>query len=166
MQCKLLVLPLVISGAIGATSAVHANACDAVYQVGFKSMQAPHHVYTTTAHGGRTVEGEAIHAGGVEALRRRGKWMRSPIPQPEMIAAAKEKMKTDPDPCTLIGDQNAGSQAMTPYKVHDNEYGFDSQVRVLESSGLVQGEPTHSPGGVDRETRHEYDNVSAPEGVH
>lgn len=78
MQCKLLVLPLVISSAIGATSAVHADACDAVYQAGIKSVQVPHHVYTTTAHGGKTVEGEAIYVGVVEYPRLRGKWMRSP----------------------------------------------------------------------------------------
>lgn len=87
-------------------------------------------------------------------------------PQSEMIAAAQEKMKTHLDTCTRIGDQNARGHAVTLDIVRDNEYGIDSQVRVLKSSGLVQGKSTHSPGGADRETRYEYDNVGAPAGVH
>jgi hypothetical protein len=153
--------------AIGALpSAQAADTCEALYQAGIKTVQTPHHVYTTpTTHDGKAVAGEAIYAGGVEYVQLRGKWMRSPMTQQAMLEAAQEKMKTHPDTCTLIGDQYIGGRAVTAYKVHDNEYGIDSEVRILKSSGLVQGESTRSPDGAVRETRYEYGNVGAPAGV-
>ena len=142
-----------------------ADACDALYSAGIRSIQTPHHVYSTQSAQGKTHVGEAIFAGGNEYLQMNGKWMRSPMPQSDMVAAAQEKLKTHPDTCTPIGEQTVGGQAVSVYKVHSRDMETDQTVRIFKSSGLMQGATMSLPGGATLETRYDYDNVQAPAGV-
>ncbi|MEP6898989.1 MAG: hypothetical protein ABI870_10700 [Rhodanobacter sp.] len=147
-------------------SAHAANACDALYNAGIKSIQTPHHVYSaTTMHGGTPHTGEAIYDGTAEYLQIRGKWMRSPMPQAAMVAAAQEKLKTHPDTCTPVGDQVIDGQAVSVYTAHNNELGTNQTVRIFKSNGLMQGGTVALPGGNTIETRYEYTNVQTPAGV-
>jgi hypothetical protein len=158
--CALLV------AAVAAPSANAANACDVLYNAGIKSVQTAHRVYSTrTMQGGKSQASEAVFAAGNEYLQINGKWMRSPMPQPEMVAAAQEKLKTHPDTCTPMGDQMVGGQAVSVFKAHSNEMETDQTVRIFKSSGLMQGATLMLPNGVTMETRYEYDNVQAPPGV-
>lgn len=154
-----------LTGSFAAGSA-HADPCDALYNAGIKSIQTPHHVYsTTTPRGGKPQTGEAIYAGGVEYLLLHGKWMRSPMTNKDMLDAAQEKLKTHPDTCTLVGDQTAGGQPVTVYKAHSKEMGTDQIVRIIKSNGLMQGGSLILPDGTTVETRYDYANVQAPAGV-
>jgi hypothetical protein len=140
-----------------------ADACDPLYESSIKSVQTPHHVYsTTTLRGGKSSRGEAVYAGGVEYLQLNGKWMRSPTPQKDMIEAAQEKLKTHPDVCTLVGERTEGNEVVSVYKAHSKELGTDQEVRILKSSGLLQGGTMKLPNGSVVETRYEYGNVAAP----
>lgn len=140
-----------------------ADPCDALYNAGIKSLQTPHHVFTTsTRSGGKPRAGEAIYAGGVEYLQLNGKWQRSPLPQQEMVEAAQEKLRTHPETCTLVGDQSADGQAVSVYKVRDKDSGTEQLVRILKSNGLLQGSTVTLPDGSVVETRYEYTNVRAP----
>jgi len=148
-----------------APSANAANACDVLYNAGIKSVQTPHRVYSTrTMHGGKPQASEAVFAAGIEYLQMDGKWIRSPMPQPEMVAAAQEKLRTHPDTCTPMGDQMVGGQAVSVFKAHNNEMDTEQTVRIFKSSGLMQGGTLTLPNGV-MEIRYEYDNVQAPPGV-
>jgi len=101
----------------------------------------------------------------VEYLKLNDKWQRSPMTQQEMVEAAQEKLKTHPDTCTLVGDQNMAGQSVTVYKVRNNETGGEQLVRILKSSGLMAGSTLTLPNGTVVETRYEYRNVQAPAGV-
>lgn len=149
-----------------AAGSTHADACDPLYQAGIKSIQTPHHVYsTTTPRGGKPQSGEAIYAGGVEYLQLRGKWMRSPVTNKDMLDAAQEKLKTHPDVCTAAGDQAIGGQAVSVYTARNKEMGTQQTVRIFKSSGLMQGGTLTLPDGTLVESRYEYANVQAPAGV-
>ena len=87
------------------------------------------------------------------------------MPQPEMVAAAQEKLKTHPDTCTPMGDQMVGGQAVSVFKAHNNEMGTEQTVRIFKASGLMQGGTLVLGDGITMETRYEYDNVQAPAGV-
>ncbi|HVZ24138.1 MAG TPA: hypothetical protein VG871_23865 [Vicinamibacterales bacterium] len=140
-----------------------ADACDPLYESGIKSVQTPHRVRsTTTGRGGKSASGEAIYAGGVEYLQLGGKWTRSPTPQQDMIEAAQEKLKTHPDVCTFVGERTEGGEAVSVYKAHSKELGTDQEVRILKSSGLLEGATMTLPNGSVVETRYEYGNVTAP----
>lgn len=143
------------------------NPCDALYQAGIKTFQTPHRVYsTTTMRGGKPQTGEAVLAGGVEYVQLHGKWMRSPSTPQEMIEEAQGKLKTHPDTCTSVSDQVISGQAVSVYKAHNSESGANQVVRILKSSGLMQGGTVILPDdGITVETRYEYDNVRAPAGV-
>jgi hypothetical protein len=115
-----------------------------------------------TGRNGKTRTGEAVYAGGVEYLQLDGKWTRSPTPQQDMIEAAREKLKTHPDVCTFVGERIEGGQTVSVYDARSREFGTDQQVRILESSGLVQGATTKLPDGSVIEMRYEYGDVAAP----
>ena len=161
-----LVLSTSLASLAAAARATAADACDALYAAGVKSIQTPHHVFSTTTQSGAPPRaGEAIYAGGVEYLKLNDKWQRSPMTQQEMVEAAQEKLKTHPDTCTLVGDQNMAGQSVTVYKVRNNETGGEQLVRILKSSGLMAGSTLTLPNGTVVETRYEYRNVQAPAGV-
>lgn len=162
---RLFVLSTSLAGLAAVPRATAADACDALYAAGVKSIQTPHHVFsTTTRSGGQPKAGEAIYAGGVEYVKLNGKWQRSPMTQQEMIEAAQEKLKTHPDTCTLVGDQSVAGQSVTVYKVRNNETGGQQLVRILKSDGLLAGSTLTLPDGAVVETRYEYRNVQAPAG--
>lgn len=150
-----------------AVPAFAADACDALYNAGIKSIQTPHHVTTTTTGGraGKNKSSEAIYAGGVEYLQLDGKWMRSRMPQQHMLEAAQEKLKTHPDTCTDLGDQSVDGQAATTYTVHNRESDTDSQVSILKSNGLLLGQTLSLPDGSVMKTRYDYANVQPPADV-
>lgn len=153
----------VLAGAMATPRARAADTCDAPYRAGIKSVQTPHHVYsTTTMRSGKQRTGEAIFDGKVEYLLFNGKWRRSPAPQQVMVEAAQEKLKTHPDTCALVGDRNFNGQAVTVYRVHSKESGTTQEVRILRASGLLQGQTATLPNGDVLETRYDYANVRAP----
>lgn len=162
---------LLAAGAAGAlTMAVPAraaNPCDVLYNAGIKAVQTPHHVYTTTTGGrtGKPRSSEAIFVGGIEYVQIGGQWRRSRMPQPDMVEAAREKLQTHPDTCTVAGDQTVDGQAVTTYKVHNNEAGTDSLVHILKANGLLLGQTLTLPNGSVVTTRYDYTNVQAPAGV-
>ncbi len=159
-------LPLAACLAAAMTTPVLAvNSCDEAYQAGIKSIQTPHHLYsTTTMPGGKSRIGETIYAGGVEYLKNGSQWKRSRMKPQDMVELAQEKMKTHPDTCTRLADQSVGGQAVAVYKVHNNEENIDQVVRVFRSNGLMQGATLSLPSQ-SVETRYEYGNVQAPAGV-
>lgn len=162
----LLLIASVLLAGIDAVPARAANACDAIYNAGIKSVQTPHHVYTTaTMHGGKPQTGEAIFDGKVEYLQLNGKWMRSPISHQDMLDVAQNKLKTHPDTCTFVGNQTVDGQAVSMYKTHNNEMGTNQTVRILKSNGLMQSGSLSLPDGSVVEARYEYDHVHAPAGV-
>ena len=83
----------------------------------------------------------------------------------DMVELAEEKLKTHPDTCTLVAEQTVDGQAVVAYKAHNNEMGTNQLVRVLKSSGLMQGGTMTLPNGSTVETHYEYANVQVPAGV-
>ncbi len=150
---------------IATPTANAADPCDAVYNAGIRSIQTPHHVYSTTTRRGKAESGEAIFDGNTEYMRLHGAWKRSSMTQREMLAIAQEKRKAHADTCTAAGGQAVDGQRVSVYKVHNNELGTDQLVRVFESSGLIQGGTLTLPDGTGVETRYEYTHVQAPTGV-
>ncbi|MEP6548682.1 MAG: hypothetical protein ABJD53_14565 [Gammaproteobacteria bacterium] len=153
--------------AIALPFAAHADNCDALYNAGIKSLQTPHHVYSTKSVAGavKTPTGESIFAGGIEYILISGSWKRSPMTPQDMIEAAQEKLKTHPDVCTAAGTETIAGQAVITYKVHNNESDTESLVRILKSSGLLLGQSVTLPGDSHMEIRYEYTNVHPPVGV-
>lgn len=184
-------LPFVLCGACSlpliafTTPASAADTCDVLYQAAIKTLQTPHHVYTTTTHSteqmrnsdtfkrgtgralyqARTESSEAIFDGKVEYLRVHGKWMRGRMSRDDMLELAQEKLKTHPDTCTPAGDQTIGGQAVSVYTARNREAGSQQTVGVFKSTGLLQGGTVTMPDGGVVETRYEYDNARAPAGV-
>jgi len=148
-----------------AATTAHAGSCDAVYTAGIKTVQAPHHQVSTTTRGGKVTSSEAILAGGVEYVQSRGVWRRSATTAQAALEAAQEKLKEQPDTCSPAGDATVDGQAVAVYRVRNNEFGTESEVRVLKSSGLLQGQTAKLPNGDRIESRYEYVNVQAPAGV-
>jgi hypothetical protein len=147
---------------------VHAaESCDALYNASIKALQTPHHVYSTKtlANGTKAPGGESIYAAGREYVLIGGAWKRSPMTPQDMIEAAQDKLKTHPDVCTTAGTETINGQAVTVYKVHNNESDTDSLVRVLTSSGLLLGQTLTLPDGAHMEIRYEYAHVQPPAGV-
>ncbi|MGA9422467.1 MAG: hypothetical protein WBW61_08895 [Rhodanobacteraceae bacterium] len=158
---------VIFAGALAITAPTLAkNTCDALYNAGIKSVQAPHHVTsTTTRRGGIPRTGEAIYSGGIEYLKLKGKWTRSSMTPKDRLEAAQEKLKTHPDTCTFLGDQTIDGEVVSVFKAHSNEYGTNQLVRVVKSSGLIQGGTMSLPDGATVETRYDYTNVRAPADV-
>ncbi len=144
-----------------------ANPCDPLYNAGINAVQTPHHVYTTTTAGrsGTSRSSEAIFVGGAEYVLVNGQWRRSPRPQSIMVEAAREKLKTHPDTCSVVGDQTVDGQAVTTYKVHNKEEGTDSLVHILKATGLLLGQTLTRPDGSVVKTRYDYSNVQPPTGL-
>jgi len=159
-------ISILVIAAAGSAPAVGANAadtCDVLYSAGIRAVQTPHHVYSSTTHrGGKPQSGEAVYAGGIEYVLLNGKWQRSPMTPQDMLEAAQARLKAHSDTCTLVGDQMVGGQTVSVYKAHDNERGTEQLVRILKSSGLLQGSTLTLPDGTVVETRYEYTNVRAP----
>lgn len=162
-----------------------ADACDAVYNANNKLLQTPYHGYLTMTHSaqqmhnsdrfkqgtgralyaGKTETSETIFDGKASYLLHHGKWMRSPAQPQDMLEDAREKQKTHPATCTLVGDQSIDGQAATLYKIHNKETNTDDQAWISKSSGLpVHVKSTH-PDGSSAEMRYEFTNVRAPTGV-
>lgn len=139
-------------------SAAHADPCDAVYNASIKSLQTPHHVFSTSKHG----TSEAIYAGGVEYVQIKGKWQRSRMQLADMVEVAQEKLKTHPDVCTAKGESVVDGQTVDVYAVHSKEDEVDQEVRLFKSTGLMQGSTAKLPGGNVLETRYDYTDVRAP----
>jgi hypothetical protein len=141
--------------------------CDTLYNASIKTLQTPHHVYSTKtlANGVKTPSGESIYAGGTEYILLSGSWKRSSMKPQDMIEAAQEKLKTHPDSCTSTGSETINGQAVTTYRVHNNEVDTDSKVWILKSSGLLLGQSLNLPGNSRMEVRYEYTNIHAPAGV-
>ena len=170
MSRPTMIRPLILAASLASLAAAPGagagEGCDALYAAAIKSIQAPHHVFsTTTAPGAKAKTGEAIYAGGVEYLKLNDQWQRSPMPQQEMVAAAQEQMKAHAETCTRIGDQNVAGQGVTVYKAHNNTTGGEQLVRILKSNGLLAGSTMTLPNGTVIETRYEYERVQAPAGV-
>jgi hypothetical protein len=143
------------------------DTCDVLYNAGIKTLQTPHHVYSTKTpvHGVKLPSGVSIFAGGIEYILLDGKWQRSRMTPQDMIENAQEKLKTHPDICTAAGAENINGQAVTTYKVHNNENETDSQVQILISSGLLLGQSVTMPDDSRMDIRYEYTNVQPPAGV-
>lgn len=162
----LLILAASLASLAAVPRANAANTCDALYAAGIRSIQTPHHVFsTTTKPGAKARSGEASYAGGMEYLKLNDKWQLSPMAQQEMLEGAQEQLKTHPDTCTLMGDESVASQDVTVYKAHNNETGGEQLVRIFKSSGLLAGSTMTLADGTVVETRYEYRNVQAPAGV-
>jgi hypothetical protein len=167
MFCKY-ALPVLITASLLSTSApARAGVCDPAYQSTLKTLQTPYHAdATSTPKSGKPTSVETISTGGVNYVQVQGKWMRSPESTQAMLANMQAKMRTNPDTCTQAGgEQVIDKQPVTVYQLHNNKNGSDVTVRVLQSSGLLQGESIHLASGTVMEMRYDYTNVQAPEGI-
>ena len=156
---------LLLTAATMITPAHAANVCDAVYQAQIKSIQTPNHSYQANTMAGKSVVGEGVFAGGVEYVKSNGQWKRSPITQQDMLEIGQEKLKTHPETCTVVGDQNKDGQAVTMYKLHNTELGVDAQVWIAKSSGLRVHETVLFDSQNSTDIRYDYSNVQPPAGV-
>jgi hypothetical protein len=162
---KALVLAASVYALAGPGQAHAAKPCDALYNAAIRSLQTPHHVYSTrTTRDGKSKTGEALYAGGAEYLRMGGQWRRSKMPQNETLEAAREKLKTHPDTCVAAGEATVDGQPVMTWTVHNGESETDSQVHIL-SSGLLLGQTLTLPDGSVVKTRYDYANVQPPAGV-
>jgi len=119
-------MTLVVLGCTAAPRLQAAPSCDALYNAAIKTFQTPHHAFsTTTPRGGKPRFGETVFVGGIEYLKLNDKWQRSPLTPQAMVESAREKLRTHPDTCTLLGDQTADGQSVTVYQVHSNDTGTD-----------------------------------------
>lgn len=161
------IVALTLAAVAPLLSARAADNCDALYNASIKSLQTPHHVFSskTSAAGVKAPTGESIYAGGIEYILIDGSWKRSPMTPQDMIELAQEKLKTHPDTCASAGTETIDGKAVITYKVHNNEGDTDSLVRVLTSSGLLWGQSVILPGNARMEIRYEYTNVRAPVGI-
>ena len=161
---QLLSSAMLLLGVTMAAEAPGFDECDVLYNASVKSLQTPHHVYSTKtlAGGARESPNEAIFVAGVEYVRIHGSWTRSPMVVQEMIEAAQEKLKTRPDVCMVAATETINGEAVTTYKVHNKVTNSDSQVRILRSSGLLQGQTLLLPDKSRMEVRYDYTNVHLP----
>lgn len=168
-----------------APAARAADACEPVYNASIKLLQTPHHAYLTMTHSDEQMRnsdtfkratGKAMYAGKVETsetifdgttsyLLHRGKWMRSPVQPSVLLEDAREKSKTHPATCTMVGNQSIDGQATTLYKVHEKETDMDEQIWISRSSGLPVRAKSESADGSGGDMRYDYTNVHAPAGV-
>jgi hypothetical protein len=148
-----------------APPAYAANVCDAAYQAGIKTIQAPHHLYSVTTSHGKPTAGETIFVSGIEYFQVNGQWKRSPMTPQDMIGPAREKLKTHPDVCTVAGDQSKDGQATTMYKLHNSENDVDQQVWVAKATGLMVHVAATFEGGKTMDARYDYSNVQPPAGI-
>lgn len=169
-----------------APTARAADSCDPVYNASIKLLQTPHHAYLTMTHSDEQMRngdtfkrgtGKAIYAGKTETsetifdgktsyLLHRGHWMRSPVQPSLQLEDAREKSKTHPAICAMVGNQSIDGQATTLYKVHTKETNRDEQIWISRSSGLPVRARSERPDGSGGEIRYDYSNVRAPAGVH
>jgi hypothetical protein len=140
----------------------NAGSCDAVYNAGIKTVQTPHRLFSTNTRNGKATSSETVFADGVEYYRLDGRWQRSLMTAKEMLAAAEEKLKAQPDTCVVVEDDIAEGQAIAVYQVRNSEMESESRVRVFKGSGLLQGQSAGVVGQSAMETRYEYSDVKAP----
>jgi len=160
------VIRCVLAGILATfTALAGAGTCDVVYNAAAKSVQTPHHLFTTTTRAGKTTTSESLYAGGVEYARVKGVWQRSQLTAEEMLETAKENLASSPDTCTAPVQKTVDGQQVGVFQVQSRETGSRSEVRVLNASGLLQGQSLKLPNGAQVETRYEYGNVAPPPNV-
>jgi hypothetical protein len=161
---NLLSSAVMLCGVAMASAAQTSDDCDTLYNANIKSLQTPHHVYSTktSAGGVKAPASEAIFTAEAEYVRIHGNWQRSPMMPRDMIAAAQEKLKSRPDICSVAKTETINGEVVTTYKVHNKATDSDSQVRILQSSGLLQGQSLLLPDKSRMEVRYEYTNVHLP----
>ena len=157
MRSQLLTAAVVLSAAL---NSAHAGSCDAVYQAGVKSVQTPHHVFSTMTRAGKVTPSESIFVGGVEYIQRDGHWQRSTVSAEQMLSDAKEKAASQTSTCTQSPDDVIRGETVEVFAVHNSETDADSTVRLFKA--LLQGQTGKIPNGTAIETRYEYRNVAAP----
>ncbi len=138
--------------------------CDALYYASIKSLQTPHHVYSTKTSAGGVIAPatEAIFIAEVEYVRIHGNWQRGLMIPRDMIAAAHEKLRSHPDICRVIRVETINGEVVTSYDVHNKATDSNSQVRILKSSGLLQGQSLLLSDKSRMEVRYEYTDVHLP----
>lgn len=158
-------MPAAVLLALASVAHAGDGTCDAVYRAGIKAVQTPHHLYTrTTARDGMVVTGESIAPGDSFQYRKaNGTWTRSPSSDKDNLEMAQDRLRSDPDTCTLIGDQTVEGQAVVAYAVHPDQGHSASEVRIVKASGLLQGQTLTLPNGSVLVTRYDYADVKAPE---
>ncbi len=145
-----------------ALNSAHAGSCDPVFQAGIKSVQTPHHVFSTVTRAGKVTPSESIFVGGVEYVQHDGHWQPSKVTAAQMLSDAKENAASQTSTCTPRPDEVIGGETVAVYAVHNSETDADSTVRIFKSRGLLQGQTAKIPDGPNVETRYEYSNITAP----
>ncbi|MEO6799574.1 MAG: hypothetical protein ABI178_06530 [Rhodanobacter sp.] len=171
-----------------AAPALADNSCDAPYSAVVKSTQTPRHVYSTRTHSAQEMQdsdhfkrltgkptysskteiSESIVPGGAfDYGTVKGQWKRQPSSAKDNLEMAQDRLNAHEDTCTLVGDQTADGQSVTVYQLHRKgaDDHADTQLRVLKSSGLFEGQTTKWPGGSSIVTRYDYNNVQPPANV-
>lgn len=185
MQRMNIAVPVLIAVALCVAPHAYAGGCDAVWAASLKTMQTPHHTFITTTHSAAQMQNsdtvkriagkplypakvesvESIFDGKVEYLQHHGQWMRSPISHQDILDLMKDNSKAPTTTCTAAGAQSINGKAVTLYHVRHADSGVSEVVRILNSTGLVDGGTTTTADGAVIESRTEYTNVHAPAGV-
>jgi hypothetical protein len=145
-----------------ALNSAQAGSCDPVFQAGIKSVQTPHHVFSTMTRAGKVTPSESIFVDGVEYIQRDGHWQPSKVSAAQMLSEAKENAASQSSPCTPRPDEVIGGETVAVFAVHNSETDADSIVRIFKGRGVLQGQTAKIQDGPNIETRYEYSNIIAP----
>ena len=120
-------------------------------------------------NGGKTRNAETIYLNGNTYVKVNGPWLKSAI-TPEDLAEGKKESDGNVGTCSVVRDEAVGVEPATLYKIHQQTpvATIDTQIWISKLRGLPlkQINDMDVGGGArgksHRETRYEYNGVSAP----
>jgi hypothetical protein len=141
--------------------------CQSPVDAGMKVITTPHH--TVTAEGNPPKIGEAIMAGGVNYVKIRDKWIKSPLTLQETVAQEQENIKNATSyNCTRQADDSVAGVPATVYKVHydmPDVGSADVQIWISKATGLpLRSEEDTDLIGTKRHysVKYDYADIKAP----
>jgi hypothetical protein len=138
MHLPSVVIAAVLSAASTAAAVPVPAVCQPAVDAQVKVITTPHH--TVTTQGNQPKTGEAITVDGVNYVKIRDNWIKSPMSPQEVLKQEQENIKNaSAYSCTKLADDSVDGAATSVYKVHSEmpEVGSaDAQIWVSKATGL------------------------------
>ena len=165
LRClSLMLCALSLAGA--AAAAEISPACKPVLDAELRVTTTPHHTVSTES--GRKTVGEAITADGVDYIKIRDKWMKSPLTPQDNVERQRQNIKDATSyTCTRLPDDSVDGVPAFVYKVHSEtpDVGSaDAQIWLSKATGLPLRTEEDLDTGVKRHIsiKYDYANIKAP----
>jgi hypothetical protein len=141
-------------------------ACQAAIEAQRKAITTPHH--TTSSEGNPPTMHEAIAVGGVNYIKVRDEWKKSPLTPQDSLDQLQENIKDATAlACTTLPDGDVDGAPATVYKVHTEAPAAgvaDLQLWLSKTTGLLMRveEDLHGGRTMHLSVKYDYANVKAP----